>query len=81
MYTTEKRQKESVPIHLFSKRRDARQRGTEACANFYLSRLEYRQVVDRKFFVWHQNFDEEYFYQNKRNGAFLLKCGVVSTLN
>ena len=49
--TTKRGRKESVPIHRFPKRGDAGQRWIEACANFYLSRLEYRQVIERKFYV------------------------------
>ena len=43
--------KESVPIHRFPKRGDVGQRWIEACANFYLSKLEYVQVVEGKFYV------------------------------
>ena len=67
-------QKESVPTHRFPKRGDAGQRWIEACANSYLSRLEYLQVVERQYFVCHRSFDEQYYYQ-KRNGAFFLKGG------
>ena len=74
MYDIKKRQKESVPINRFPNRGDAGQRWIEACANSYLSRLEYLQVVERQYFVCHRRFDEDY-YQQKRNGAFLLKCG------
>ena len=48
--TTKRGRKEIVHIHRFPKRGDARQRWIEACANSYLSRLEYRQVVERKCF-------------------------------
>ena len=70
--TTKRGRKESALIHRFPKREDIGQRWIEACAKSYLSRLEYPQVVGRKFFVFHRHFDEQYFYQ-KRNGAFLLK--------
>ena len=40
----------------------------------YLSKLEYLQVVERQYFVCHRHFHEDYYYQ-KRNGAFLWKCG------
>ena len=43
--------KESVPIHRFPKRGDAGQRWIETCANSYLSRLEYCQVVERSLEV------------------------------
>ena len=69
-----------MPIHQFPKRGHAGQRWIGACANSYLSRLEYRQVVEWKFFVCHRHFDEKYFYQ-KRNGGFLFKCGAVPTFN
>ena len=78
--TTKRGRKESVPIHRFPKRGDAGQRWIEACANPSLSRLEYRQVVERKSFVCHRHFDEQYFKQ-KGNGAFLLKCDAVPTKN
>ena len=78
--TTKKHQKGIVPIHQFPKRGDAGKRWIEACANSYLSRLEYRQITERIFFVCHQHFDEQYFNQ-KSNGASLLKCGAVSTIN
>ena len=55
---TKRVQKESVPIHRFRKREDARQRWIEACANSYLSRLEYPQVLERQYFVCHRHFDE-----------------------
>ena len=71
---TKKRQKESVSIHRFPKRGDNGQRRIEACANCCLPRLEYLQVGERQYFVCHRHFDEQYYYQ-KRNGAFLLKCG------
>ena len=47
--TTERGRKESVPIHQFPKRGDAGQRWIEDCTDSYLSRLEYRQGVERKF--------------------------------
>ena len=78
--TTKKRQKKCVPIHRFLKRGDARQRWIEDCANSYLSRLKYLQVVKRKYLVCHRHFDGQYYYR-KRNGAFFLKCGAVPTLN
>ena len=40
-----------MPIHRFPKREDAGQRWTEACANSYLSSLEYLQLVERQYFV------------------------------
>ena len=46
----------SVTIHRFPKRGDAGKRWIKAYANSYLSRLEYRQVVKRKFFVCHRHF-------------------------
>ena len=49
--TTKRGRKESVLIHRFPKRGDSEQRWIEACANSYLSRLEYRQVVEKKFFL------------------------------
>ena len=67
--TTKRSRKENVPIHRFLKRGDAVQRWIEAGMDSYCSRLEYLQVVERKFFVCHRHFDEQYFYQ-KRNGAF-----------
>ena len=67
-----------MPIHRFPMR-DAGRRWIEACANSYLSRLEYLQVVERQYFDCHGLFDKQYYYQ-KRNGAFLLKCGAVPTL-
>ena len=69
-----------MSIHRFPKRENAGQRWIEACANPYLSRLEYLQVIERQFFVCHRHFDEQCFYQ-KKNGDFLLKCGSVPTLN
>ena len=54
--TAKRDRKESVPIHRFAKRGDTGQRWIEACANSYLSRLEYRQVVERKLFACHRNF-------------------------
>ena len=78
--TIKRDRKESVPIHRFPKRGDAGQRWIEARANSYLSRLQYFQVVERKFFVCYRHFDEQYLYQ-KRNSVFLLKCGAVPTLN
>ena len=68
--TSKRGQKKNVSIHRFPKRENAGQRSIEACANLYLSRLEYLQVLERQFFVWHRHFDEQCFYQ-KRNGAFL----------
>ena len=68
-----------MPIHRFPKRGDAGQRWIEACANSYLSRLEYLQVVKIKYFFCHRNFDYQYYYR-KGNGASLLKCGAVPTL-
>ena len=73
----QKRQKESVPIRRFPKRGDAEQRWIETFANSYLSRLEHLQIVKRQYFVGHQHFDEQYYYQ-KRNGAFLLKCDFLN---
>ena len=61
MYTTKKRQKESVPIHRFPNGGDAGQRWIEACANSYSTRLEYLQVVKRQYFVCHRHFDEQYY--------------------
>ena len=78
--TTKRGRKGGVPIHRFPKRGNAGQRWIDACANPYLSRLEYLQVVEGKYFVCHQHFEEKYYYQ-KRNGAFLLKSGAVPTLN
>ena len=78
--TTKKHQKESVPIYHFPKRGDAGQRWIEACANSYLSRLGYVQVVERQYFVCHRHFDEQYYCQ-KINGVFLLKSSAVPTLN
>ena len=52
--TTKKRQNESAPIHRFSKSGDAGQRWIKTCANSYLSRLEYLQVVERQYFVCHR---------------------------
>ena len=54
--TTKRGRKESVPIHRFATRGNAGQQWIEACANSYLSRLEYLQVVERKFCVCHRNF-------------------------
>ena len=59
--TTKKRQNESVRIHRFPKRGYAGQRWIETCANSYLSRLEYLQVVKRQYFVCHRHFDELYY--------------------
>ena len=78
--TTKRGRKESVPNHRFPKRGNAGERWIEDCTNSYLSRLEYLQVIEKQFFVCHRHFDEQYFYQ-KRNGAFLLNCGAVPTLN
>ena len=69
-----------MSIHRFPKRENARQRWIQACANPYLSRLEYLQVVERQFFVCHRNFEVQCFYC-EWNGAFLLKYGAVPTLN
>ena len=77
--TSKRGRKKNGYIHRFPKRENAGQRWIEACANPYLSRLEYLQVVENKFFVCHRHFDEQCFYQN-RNGAFLLKYGAVPTL-
>ena len=63
--TTKKRQKECVLIYRFPKRGDVGQRWIEACANSYLSRLEYLQVVKRQYFVCHRHFDEQYYYKKK----------------
>ena len=52
--TSKRGRKESVPIHRFSNRGDAGQRWIEASGNFYLSRLEFLQVVERKLFVYHR---------------------------
>ena len=77
---TKRGRKENVPIHLFPKRGHAGQRWIEACANPYLSGLEYLQVVERKSFVCHRHFDEKWSYK-KRNGISLLKYGAIPTLN
>ena len=45
-----------MPIHRFPKIEDARQRWIETFANSYLSRLEYRQVLERKPFICHRHF-------------------------
>ena len=77
--TSKRGRKKNVSIYRFPKRENAGQRWIEACANPYLSRLEYLQVL-RQFFVCHRNLNEQCFYQ-KRNGAFLLKYSAVPTLN
>ena len=46
--TTKRGRTKSVPIHRFPKRGDAGQQCIETCANSYLSRLEYFQVVEKK---------------------------------
>ena len=48
VFNIEKRQKESVPIHLFPKRGDSGQRWIKAFANAYMSRVEYLQLVERQ---------------------------------
>ena len=78
--TYKRNQKNNVSIHRFPKKENNGQRWIEACANPYLSRLQYLQVLARKYFVCHRHFDEQCFYQ-KRNGVFLLKYGSVPTLN
>ena len=49
--TAKRRRNESMPIYRLSKRGDLGQQRIEACANSYLSKLEYQQVVGRKYFV------------------------------
>ena len=50
--TTKRGRKGSMPIHLCPKRGDAGQQWIEGCVNSNLSRLEYRQVVERKIFYY-----------------------------
>ena len=45
-----------------------------------LVEVKYLQVVQRQYFFCHQHFYKQYYYE-KRNGAFLLKCGAVPTSN
>ena len=78
--TSKRGRKNNVSIHRLPRKENAEQRWIEACANPCLSRLEYLQILERQFFVCHRHFNEQCFYQ-KRNGAFLLKCGSVPTLN
>ena len=51
--TSKRGGKKNVSIRRFRKRENAGQRWIEACANPYLPRLEYIQVVERQFFVCH----------------------------
>ena len=78
--TSKRDRKKNECIHRFPKRENAGQQWIEACANPYLPSLEYLQVVERQFFVFHRHFDKQCFNQ-KRNGAFLLKYGAIPTLN
>ena len=74
--TTKRGRKERVTIHRFPKRGDTGKRWIEACAISYLSRLEYRQIVERKFYVLYpqtcRNLKHFYKIHQKYNHEFCI---------